>query len=402
MKKLSLAFATDSFFFIIMGKYTKGCGSMQRWYQLVPKKLSVTIYLWIIFSALPFFFISKASSAIEIALGITMVILFFVSYIGALVSKGWKLYTWVGIAIAISIVLTLFFGFVYFALFLAFVIGMIENKAGFLTLYAVLVGTTLVTVNIGFFTKNELFFSQFPFVIFSVLGVILLPFHSFTSRNQDRLEDELKLANERLAQLIVIEERQRIARDLHDTLGQKLSLIGLKSDLATKILQTDSEAAKVELRDIHRTARLALKEVREMVSDMRGIRLQDELIHVQQMLQAAQMEVHLEGTPKLKEVPLMVEHVLSMCLKEGVTNVVKHSEAKSCFISIRQQRAFIELMIQDDGIGIQAASFGNGLSGMKERLEFVNGTISIRDEFGTTLTIRIPHVIRQLDKEELV
>ena len=86
------------------------------------------------------------------------------------------------------------------------------------------------------------------------------------------------------------EERQRIARDLHDTLGQKLSLIGLKSDLASKLVYKDPEKARKELKDVHRSARMALNEVRKMVSKMRGIRLKEEIIRVKQILKAAEIE----------------------------------------------------------------------------------------------------------------
>ena len=85
----------------------------------------------------------------------------------------------------------------------------------------------LFSFSIGFFTQNELFLSQFPFLIIGVIGVILLPLNSYNRIKQEKLEGQLEDANKRISQLIVVQERQRIARDLHDTLGQKLSLIGL-------------------------------------------------------------------------------------------------------------------------------------------------------------------------------
>ncbi|MDG5471967.1 sensor histidine kinase [Jeotgalibacillus sp. ET6] len=375
---------------------------MRNWYNIFPKNTGLNIYIWIIFCMLPFYFIFRSSSWIEIAVGVLMILLFFIAYRLTFLTKGWVNYVWVGIAIAISIAMTVIFGFVYFALFLAFMVGNVQNKIGFFILYGILVLTTIATVNIAFFTQDELFFSQFPFVLISVIGVILLPLNSYNSNKRDKLETQLEVANERISKLIVMEERQRIARDLHDTLGQKLSLIGLKSDLAGKLMTADPETAKKEMLDVNQTARTALKEVRELVSDMRGTKLRDELVHVKQILNAAGIAFDIQGTDTLHHTPFLVENVLSMCLKEAVTNVVKHSEADLCEISILQTSEEIRLLIKDDGNGLAEGvdrDNGNGLQGMRERLEFVNGSMDIRFAEGTSLTIRVPVVIKE-SKEE--
>ena len=91
-----------------------------------------------------------------------------------------------------------------------------------------------------------------------------------------------------------------------------------------------------ELHDIRQTASTALKEVRELVADMRATKLEDELIRIRQILKAAEMELTIEGDPKFTKIPPIVENVLSMCLKEAVTNVVKHSYGTSCHISFEQ------------------------------------------------------------------
>jgi len=269
-------------------------------------------------------------------------------------------------------------------------------------MYVVHLLTTIIAVNLSFFTQNELFMAQFPFIVISVIGVILLPFNTYNRLKQEKLEGQLEDANRRISQLMVAEERQRIARDLHDTLGQKLSLIGLKSDLAGKLIQVNPQAAKAEMKDIHQTARTALKEVREMVSDMRGVKLEDEIIHVRQLLTAAEMEFKFEGDTRLIDTPLLVENVVSMCLKEAVTNVVKHSEATICSVSIKESSEELHVIVQDDGIGFTEGAVstkGYGIRGIKERLEFVNGSLEIKKEDGTILHIRVPKIIKQMKQE---
>ncbi|MFC7319676.1 sensor histidine kinase [Halobacillus campisalis] len=375
---------------------------MQNWYQIIPKNTGLSSYIWIIFCLLPFFFIFRSSSLTEIFFGIFMILLFFLSYRLSFISNSSMVYVWVSIEMAISIMMTLLFGYIYFSLFLAFFIGNIQRLSGFLTLYIVHVVTTIGSIALVFFIQNEALFPQLPFVIICLIGVVLLPFTMYYRIKREKLEGQLEDANEKISELMVIEERERIARDLHDTLGQKLSLIGLKSDLAGKLMDRNPDAAQNEIQDIRQTARTALKEVREMVSNMRGAKLEDELLHVRQILEAAEMEFAIEGDPALSNTPLLVENVLSMCLKEAVTNVVKHSQASSCHIGIEQLPNEVLLTIKDDGVGISAkvdTYKGHGLQGMRERLEFVNGSLDIYNASGTTLNIHVPNVIQQTKQE---
>ncbi|MDN7229049.1 sensor histidine kinase [Planococcus liqunii] len=375
---------------------------MQSWYQIFPKNPWLSLYAWIIFCILPFFFIFRSSSPVEIAAGIALLVLFFIAYRLSFISRTGFIYVWVSIEIAINVGMTFLFGYVYLAIFLAFFIGNIRHKVGFFIVYGVHIGTTILAVVLGLIEHSSLYVSQLPFIVLSIIGVILLPFNTYNRNKREKLEGQLEDANKRISQLIVIEERERIARDLHDTLGQKLSLIGLKSDLAGKLIRRDADAALNEINDIRQTARTALKEVRELVSDMRGTKLEDELLRIQQILKAAEIDFVLYGSAKLVNTPLLVENVLSMCLKEAVTNVVKHSQATRCSVLIKQKPEEVLVQVQDDGIGVEGniQQRGNGLAGMRERLEFVNGSVDIQTMDGTTLNIRVPNVILYKEKEE--
>jgi two-component system sensor histidine kinase DesK len=294
--------------------------------------------------------------------------------------------------------MTIVFHFIYFAFYIAYYNGKIKNRIAFITLYIIHLVATTVAININLALRDDLFLTQLPFIVIIWISVILLPFNLFNKGKQDKLEAQLDVANKQ-------EERQRIARDLHDTLGQKLSLIGLKSDLARKLINKNPEQAKSELKDVQQTARTALNEVRKMVSQMRGIRLKEEMVRVRQILDAAEIACTIDHDLPLKNSSLFLENILSMCLKESVTNVVKHSKATECHIQIEQKGKELRLTITDNGIGMKEAQDllkGSGISGMKERLEFVNGSLDIEAEEGTTVLIKVPNVVMQRDKGEYV
>lgn len=371
--------------------------SMQSWFSIFPKNPWLSIYVWVIFCLLPFFFIFRSSSQIEIIIGLTLLFLFFLSYRLSFKSKSGLVYMWVSFEMIINVVMTLLFGFVYFSLFTAFFIGNIRHTAGFFIMYGLHIATTLGAIIVGFFIELELFLPQLHFLLISVIGTVLLPFNLYYRNKRENLEDQLVVARERISELIIFEERQRIARDLHDTLGQKLSLIGLKSDLAGKLISRDAQAAEREIQDIRQTASTALKEVRELVADMRATTLTEELIRIRQILLAAEIELSIEGNPQFQNVPPLLENVLSMCLKEAVTNVVKHSGARSCHLTFKQLADELIIRVEDDGIGIRIGEEdrpGNGLRGIRERLEFVNGSLAIETGKGTTLSIHVPIIIK--------
>ncbi|MNW61536.1 Sensor histidine kinase DesK [compost metagenome] len=139
-----------------------------------------------------------------------------------------------------------------------------------------------------------------------------------------------------------------------------------------------------------------------MVTQMRGIRLEDELIRIRQLLQAAEIEFRLEGSARLANTSLITENVLSMCLKEAVTNVVKHSGATLCQVLIEPSRTDLLIKVKDNGTGMEGINLydkGHGLQGMRERLEFVNGSMEVLQDQGTMLIIKVPNVFKQPELE---
>jgi two-component system, NarL family, sensor histidine kinase DesK len=375
---------------------------MIKKYFTFQKTNGIAPYIWTVLCILPFYFIFQTASPIKIIIGVFLTVLFFIFYRIAFFAKGWPVYLWALILIGISITSTSLYSYVYFAFFLAYFIGNIKERIPFLTLYFIHLISTSASINFSIVQHDGFFLKQLPFVIIIWISVILLPFSIHNRKELGQLEEKLEDANKRISELVKIEERQRIARDLHDTLGQKLSLIGLKSDLARKLITKDPEQARNELKDVQQTARTALSEVRKMVSSMRGIRLKDEMVRVKQILKAAEIGFVEEQNFSSKNVSLLTENILSMCLKEAVNNVVKHSGAKSCWVTIEQTWKESVLTIRDDGKfkkPRENEAKGSGLLGMKERLEFINGSLDIQTDHGTTLVIKVPNDVKPMEKE---
>lgn len=202
-----------------------------------------------------------------------------------------------------------------------------------------------------------------------------------------RKNAQLKLSQEEVKQLAAMAERERIARDLHDLLGHTLSVITLKSELAVKYLERGDSRAETEIRDVERISREALSEVRDAVSGFRRSGLVGEVANAKLACEA----IGIELKPELGEYVLRTETeaVLAMVLREAATNVVRHSGAERCEVSLHQDGARMVLTVRDDGRGGQI-EFGSGLSGMKRRLETEGGGLTVDGGGGATITAWLP------------
>jgi two-component system sensor histidine kinase DesK len=208
----------------------------------------------------------------------------------------------------------------------------------------------------------------------------------FAERN--RMNRKLRKANEEIEHLAKVAERERIARDLHDVLGHTLSVITLKSELAGKLIDRDPQRAGKEIREVEEISRQALSEVRDAIRGYRAKGLSAELAQAKATLETAGLAVQCDAATTVK-LPAMQESVLSLAVREGVTNVVRHAQARTCRLRLEQQNGSCRLEIHDDGLGFSSTE-GNGLRGMRERVEMLGGTLERRNQSGTTLTITLP------------
>lgn len=228
-----------------------------------------------------------------------------------------------------------------------------------------------------------------------------LPIVIYIKDKAKSLQGELDAAHKQLEKYIQQEERQRIARDLHDTLGQTLTMIKMKSELATRWVDHDPKQAKEELKDILATSRVALKQVRELVSDMKFISLSSEIEHSRKLLHTAGIELEFmeKGQPPL--LSSVEETMLSLSVREAVTNIIKHSQAQRCMIKLHLEDNHYCVEIADDGVGLVKRDNGNGIPSMSERMQALDGTFLINSspEGGTVVSMKLP--LRQQGKESV-
>jgi two-component system sensor histidine kinase DesK len=206
-----------------------------------------------------------------------------------------------------------------------------------------------------------------------------------------RLNQALVMAQDEVAHMAQIAERERIARDLHDILGHTLSVIILKSELASRLSSTDSARAADEIRDVERIARDALAQVRAAVRGYRSAGIASELKSARETLETAGIQVGTQIETPMDARPLSPaqEGVIALALREAVTNVVRHAQATFCRLTLRRNGPYCELEIQDNGRG-GIAEEGSGLTGMRQRVETLGGALERDGSHGTLLRIRVP------------
>jgi two-component system, NarL family, sensor histidine kinase DesK len=232
--------------------------------------------------------------------------------------------------------------------------------------YLAIAGLAIITLALGIVSE----------MAWLVLPTVALGLWATAFVRQVAAVAELRSAREELARLAVSEERLRFARDLHDLLGHSLSLIALKSELAGRLLPAAPEKAATEVHDIESVARQALREVREAVAGYRQPTLVEELAGAGEMLEAAGISCRIENEASV--LPNAVDAVLAWAVREGATNVIRHSRARHCRILVAREDEEIYAEITDDGEGSQRGNkwaSGNGLSGLAERVATFAGRV---------------------------
>ena len=235
-----------------------------------------------------------------------------------------------------------------------------------------------------------------PATVFVICTIVAV------ERLKEQKDAALSLSHDEVRRLAATAERERIGRDLHDLLGHTLSLITLKLELSRKLFDRDVQAARREVEEAEKVARHALAEVRSAVTGIRATDLAAELAAARLLLESSR--VHLDYGESPVDLPGEVERGLSLVLREAVTNIARHAYASQARVEMARERASLCLKISDNGRG-GIARDGNGLSGMRERVRALGGTLMVESPpgQGSSLRVTVPlPIMRLVESSRLV
>lgn len=365
---------------------------MVKGFELFPKRYGMTPYIFLAYLILPLYHIVNLNGW-RAVMGYCALLLFLISYIQLYKSQSLKQDTvWLTTLIGMIVIFTVFFSpyNLLLGFFASNFIGWFENKKQFnraVSLFASVLIACTVWIVYENGTSELLFFAPFLVVM------ILSPYGVRSMMERMELEEQLDEANEQIKALIKQEERVRIARDLHDTLGHTLSLITLQSQLIQRVATNPDKVIK-EAEEIEKTSRSAMKQVRELVSNMRISSIEEEIAHMEQILSAANVQFQYNPLQNRPRLSALQQNIIGLCLREASTNIVKHSQATECIVTIEHCDSTCQVNITDNGVGLSDKEWGNGLTGMVERLALIEGELAVEAGKGTSLRIKIPIVVK--------
>ncbi|MFG1918632.1 sensor histidine kinase [Micromonospora sp. NPDC048898] len=218
-----------------------------------------------------------------------------------------------------------------------------------------------------------------------VFAVLLASFAMFGVSQLAQRNSELRAAQQEIGRLAVAEERARAARDLHDILGHSLTVVAIKAELAGRLIEVDHARAAVEIAEVEALARAALSDVRQTVGAYREVTLVAELAGARSALAAAGIAADLPA--EVPALPDEWDRLFGWAVREGVTNVVRHSGARCCTVRVHPDR----VEVSDDGRGPSTPDAGGyGLVGLRERARELDAALSVgRRPDGSGFLLRV-------------
>ncbi|TFH54225.1 two-component sensor histidine kinase [Actinomyces viscosus] len=262
-------------------------------------------------------------------------------------------------------------------------------------------GIPIVITSVVLLTVVSLRWNTHPESRWLVLGAVLSGLTIIIARVAVELQDRRTSAERELA---LVSQREAVGRDVHDILGHSLTVLTLKAEVARRLIEHDPDAASRELDEVITLARGALADVRSTVTRLRSPDLASQVEATRTALSAAQIDVELTGSAQ--KIPERQRALLAWALREATTNIVRHAQATSVFVHLEPGL----LQVSDDGIGLAGSRPGNGLEGLRSRMEHEGGSLTMtspssilstppdavdgartdRSGVGTCLEVRLP------------
>ena len=216
------------------------------------------------------------------------------------------------------------------------------------------------------------------------MAILLFSLGMYYYQNRIRQERKMEEQNRTINILSAENERNRIGRDLHDTLGHTFAMMSLKTELALKQMDKEQyDAARKNLEELNQISRDSMYEVREIVNKLKYRTVAEELLELERLFDLSDIVLTVDSSLDLDSLSPVTQSTLSMVLRELANNVIKHSQADSCQIRLSRNRGII-LEFEDDGCGFKEVT-GQELHSIRERLSLVNGDLEIMSQSHPTI-----------------
>ena len=216
------------------------------------------------------------------------------------------------------------------------------------------------------------------------MAILLFSLGMYYFQNRIRQERKMEEANRTINILSAENERNRIGRDLHDTLGHTFAMMSLKTELALKQMDKEQyEAARKNLEELNQISRDSMYEVREIVNKLKYRTVSEELLELERLFDLSDIVLTVDSRLDLDSLSPVSQSTLSMVLRELANNVIKHSQAESCQIRLRRDYGIV-LEFEDDGCGFKEVT-GQELHSIRERLSLVDGDLEILSQSHPTI-----------------
>lgn len=234
------------------------------------------------------------------------------------------------------------------------------------------------------------------FVLIICLFIAIMTFSMVRNRMMEELKADHAKQNAQINLLLAENERHRIGRDLHDSLGHTFAMLSVKADLADQFLALGQvEKAQEQVQEIQAISQESMHQVREIVENLKQRTLARELETVQQMLEVAQVKVEIQNELDTASISPILESALAMVSLELATNMIKHAKATEAHLSYHSTETGVEMVAEDNGIGFAKVS-DKDLHSIRERLELLGGELVISHRKNPTrIELTIPYQERK-------